>query len=180
MTDVARTANTGTSGPSASPRTIDPMRLEHFEQELRDQQSLPMAFLAGGVAALAGAGLWAVITVMSGWQIGWMAVGVGFLVGWAVRTWGKGVETRFGAVGALLSFLGCLAGNLFAVCGFAAGQEQLPVTQVIASLTPGIAADLMIETFSPMDLLFYGIAVYEGYKLSIRQLTPEEVARLSS
>jgi len=28
-----------------------------------------------------------------------------------------------------------------------------------------------------MDLVFYGIAVYEGYKLSIRQVGPEEIAR---
>ena len=28
----------------------------------------------------------------------------------------------------------------------------------------------MVVTFSPIDLLFYGIAVYEGYKLSFRQI----------
>jgi hypothetical protein len=29
-----------------------------------------------------------------------------------------------------------------------------------------------------MDLLFYGIAVYEGFKLSTRKATPEELAAL--
>jgi hypothetical protein len=36
--------------------------------------------------------------------------------------------------------------------------------------------DLMKATFSPIDLLFYGIAVYEGYRFSFRQVTPEELA----
>jgi hypothetical protein len=31
--------------------------------------------------------------------------------------------------------------------------------------------ELMLEAFSPMDLLFYGIAVYEGYKFFFRQIT---------
>jgi len=31
--------------------------------------------------------------------------------------------------------------------------------------------------FSPMDLLFCGIAVYEGYKFSFRRLTPQEIER---
>jgi len=34
------------------------------------------------------------------------------------------------------------------------------------------------RTFDPMDILFYGIAVYEGYKLSFRQVSPEELASL--
>jgi len=34
----------------------------------------------------------------------------------------------------------------------------------------------MKETFSPIDLLFYGIAIYEGYKLAVRQVTDEEMA----
>jgi hypothetical protein len=33
----------------------------------------------------------------------------------------------------------------------------------------------MATTFSPMDLLFYGIAVYEGFKLSFRKITHEEI-----
>lgn len=35
---------------------------------------------------------------------------------------------------------------------------------------------VMVATFSPMDLLFYGIAVYEGYKLSFRRVSPEDMA----
>ena len=33
----------------------------------------------------------------------------------------------------------------------------------------------MVASFSPFDLLFYGIAVYEGYKLSFRQLTERDL-----
>ena len=39
-----------------------------------------------------------------------------------------------------------------------------------------IAKEIMVATFSPMDLLFYGIAVYEGYRLSFRRLTRDDLA----
>jgi hypothetical protein len=48
---------------------------------------------------------------------------------------------------------------------------------VVAFLSsPGIVLEIMKETFSPIDLLFYGIAIYEGYKLAVRQVTDEEMA----
>src|SRR5262245_66169208 len=75
-------------------------------------ENLPLGFMAGLLAAAVGAGLWALITIFVGFQIGWMAVGVGFLVGWAVRVAGKGRHRAFGIMGALLALSGCAVGNL--------------------------------------------------------------------
>ena len=44
--------------------------------------------------------------------------------------------------------------------------------------SPGVLLEIMKETFRPMDLLFYAIAVYEGYKFSFRQISEEEMASL--
>ena len=125
------------------------------------------------------AGLWAVITVATEYQIGWMAIGVGFLVGFAVRLTGKGVDTSFGLTGATLALLGCLAGNLLATCVFIAQQNNVPLLDLIFSLNLGIAVELLIETFSPIDLLFYGIAVYEGYRFAFRRITQAELVKLA-
>jgi hypothetical protein len=129
--------------------------------------NLPLALVAGLVAAAIGAGLWAVITVASGWQIGWMAVGVGFLVGIAIRKLGNGSTVVFGIIGALFSLAGCIAGNLLSVVGFITKEYGTSFVVVLGELTPPVAINLLIETGSPIDLLFYGIAVYEGFKLSI-------------
>ena len=131
-----------------------------------ESDSLPMALLAGMVAAAAGAAAWAIVTVITQLQIGWMAVGIGFLVGLAVRKFGKGSSPAFQVLGAVLSLLGCLAGNLLAVCIFASRNEDLPLMTILAGLTPAIAVRLIVETFSAMDVLFYGLAVYEGYKFA--------------
>jgi hypothetical protein len=137
-----------------------------------------MGFMGGIGAATIGAIIWAIITATANYQIGWMAVGVGFLVGFAVRQFGKGIDTSFGIVGAALSLLGCLAGNLFSVCIVVSRQEGMAILEVLSRLNPEIVVGLMKATFSPIDLLFYGIAIYEGYKFSFRTITEGELAKM--
>jgi hypothetical protein len=157
---------------------LEPDRLQYAIGTLRDQQNLGVGILAGTAAAGVGAGVWALITVLTEYQIGWMAVGVGVLVGFSLRKFGKGIDKTFGIAGAALALFGCLLGNLLAVCGFVSVQESIPFLQVLGGLTPSVAAELLTVTFSPIDVLFYGIAVYEGYKLSFRQVTKEDLQQI--
>jgi hypothetical protein len=131
------------------------------------RQNLPMGIMAGLAAAAVGAAIWAMITLVTNFQIGWMAVGVGFLVGWAVRVAGKGTTTMFGVLGATLALGGCLAGNLLTGCLVASRQLEIGIIDILARLTPAFTLDLMWAMFSPMDLLFYGLAIYEGYRFAI-------------
>jgi len=132
----------------------------------RPRENLAGAVLAGTVAAAVGAVVWAVITAFTGFQIGFMAVGIGLLVGIAVRAVGHGRTVVFGAVGAVLALLGCAAGNLLAGCIIVAKQQEVGIFDVLRSLDLEMASAIMGALFSPMDLLFYGLAIYEGFKLS--------------
>jgi hypothetical protein len=135
-----------------------------------EDSNLPAAILGGLVAALVGALIWAVVTVTIKFQIGFMAVGVGFLVAWAVRTLGKGRTPVFGIIGAVFALVGCVLGNLLSACGFIAADRGQPVVSVALQVlgSPSIASSILQATFHGMDLLFYAIAVYEGYKLARR------------
>jgi len=158
--------------------TIDPLILRAAMQRMRSEQNLIMATLAGGAAALIGGCAWAAITVMTNYQIGWMAVGIGFLVGYAVKTFGKGIDRSFGIVGAVWSLAGCAGGNLLTVVGTIAKQQNIPVMNILEKLDAEIIASLMQATFNPMDVLFYGIAVYEGYRFSFRQITQTDLTKI--
>ena len=159
-----------------SPAAFDPAQIEFAVQQLRAEQNLLFGVVAGAVAGALGAAIWAVVTVFTGFQIGWMAIGIGFLVGIAVRVFGKGLDPLFGVIGGAISLVACLAGNLLAGCGTLAEQESIPFLEVLSQLNPAVAIDLLVAMFSPIDLLFYGFAVYEGYKLSFRQISDEELA----
>ncbi len=158
---------------------IDTLTLEKGMQVLRANQNPGLGILAGIVAAIVSAALWATITAALNYQIGWMAVGVGFLVGFGVRRFGQGVDAGFGIMGAVLALLGCLAGNLLAACIFVSQQAKVPFLDVAFSLDPVVAIDLLARGFAPIDLLFYGIALYEGYRFSFRRVSRQELVKLA-
>jgi len=99
-------------------------------QELRDNQSLPLGVLGGLGGGAIGAALWALITSLTGFQIGWMAVGVGFLTGLGVRSFGHGLDKTFGAAGAVLALAGCVVGNLLTVAILVAREGETAFTEV--------------------------------------------------
>lgn len=154
---------------------LDPVKVQEFRAKLERQQSLPAGIAANLVAAIAGAVAWAVLTVTTGYQIGYMGVGVGFLVGYAVRSFGRGITTHFAVTGCLLALLGCLLGNLFSMCGFVSIHKSIPVLDILSRLNFEISMQLLWASFSPMDLLFYGIALSAGYQHSARRISPEDL-----
>jgi len=157
---------------------LDELKLKQYVQEIRDNQNLSLAVIGGFGAALVGAWVWALITYLTNFQIGWMAIGVGFLVGFTIRYLGKGIDKIFGIAGAFLALLGCVLGNLFTACIFIAKQQDIGIIDVLSYLDMDFIVEIMSITFSPMDVVFYAIAVYAGYKYSFRTISQEELSGL--
>ena len=164
----------------APQRRLDPALVQQFMNGIRDEQNLPLGLLAGGAAAVVTAGLWAWFTVVSGYTTGIGAILVGIAVGFAVRAGGRGLDTVYGVIGGGWALLACAGGNLVAVAGFVAKEEGVPFLDALTWMFAEVGiVEAMTATFSPMDLLFYGIAVYEGYKFAFRRIKPEELQGLS-
>lgn len=142
---------------------------------LRTQQDSVYAIIGGIAAAILGGLIWATITVATQYQIGYMAIGVGLLVGFAVRYFGSGIDQHFGFIGAFFALAGCALGNLLSQVGFIAEAESLGYFETLTLLDLSLILNIYKESFSPMDLFFYGIAAYEGYKFAFRTITEEEL-----
>jgi antitoxin component YwqK of YwqJK toxin-antitoxin module len=143
---------------------------EEVKVKLRVHQNLGFAAFGGSISALFAAILWAVISVATQYQISWMAIGIGFLVGYSVRFFGAGIDKKFGVLGGILAVISCLLGNLFCQVGFYANEEGLPFAEVLGYLTPSLSFGILVESFEPVDLLFYGFAAYAGYKYAFRKV----------
>jgi hypothetical protein len=135
------------------------------ESDSSPEKRLVLGGLAGLAAALAGAVIWAVVTVSTKHQIGWMAVGVGALVGFALRV-GNGGKA-FGILGAFLALFGCLFGNYLSIIAFAAAQEHVGFLAMLNTADTSKVINLMWDDFLSASILFYAIAVYEGYRFSV-------------
>jgi hypothetical protein len=147
-------------------------------QTFAEEQNLLMGTLSGLLAALLGAGIWAAVTVTTEYQIGWMAVGIGFLVGFTMRYAGKGITPVFGTVSAVLSLVGCLVGNVVTYTWFIADMEGMTFMEVASQLNLAVVIGLLTSTFAVMDILFYGLAAYFGYKYAFRQVTQADIDRV--
>lgn len=140
------------------------LNLDEFQN---NQQNLPLALIAGIIAMLVSAIAWAAVTVITGYQIGWMAIGVGFLVGLAVRL-GKGVDNIYRYIGAGLALAGCLLGNFLTLVGAFAQIAKISPFEAFKMINLAEVPSMMMEMASAIDLLFYAIAIFQAYKISVR------------
>ena len=136
--------------------------------KILSEQNFNRAIPAGIGAALLGAAAWAIVTVATEMQLGLMAIAVGYVVGRAIRAVGHGVEERFGYLGAACALMGCVVGDVLSDIAFYAKIRHIGFGQALGDLDIAMLIKLVSTFARPMDLLFYGIAVYEGYKFSFK------------
>lgn len=134
------------------------------------EKKLLLGGLAGVAAALVGAITWAVVTVTTKYQIGLVAIGIGALVGLAVRMANGG--KAFGILGAFLALFGCVLGNYFSLIAFASAQQHVGFFTMLDNADPAKVVTIMWDDFLSASILFYAIAVYEGYRFSIVRPKP--------
>ncbi len=143
------------------------------KEKLLAEENLPKAVLLGSLACVVGAVAWALISISTGYQIGYMAIGVGFLVGIAMRQ-GKGIRPIFGIIGAVLALVSCVMGDFFSIVGWVAKDNDVSFMDVLLNADYGEIMSVVVENIASMTIVFYGIALYEGYKLSFSaQKAPE-------
>ncbi len=140
------------------------MIMDGMEQE----GSLVVAILAGAIAAIVGAGAWMGITVATGLHVGYVALGIGALVGFAIRLSGSGTGIIFGIVGAVWTLLSCLTGEFLTQIQLAT-TPQHDFYAVLISVNMGDMLTTILNQTSPITYLIYAIGIFEGYKLSIRK-----------
>ncbi len=157
---------------------ISDHQMQMAMETLRSEQNLLVGTLAGFVASLTGAGVWALVTVVTEYQIGWMAVGIGVLVGFSIRLAGKGIDQTFGIAGAALALIGCVVGNVLTMTYFIAANEGMSFMDILVQLDFAITYELLASTFEIIDVLFYGMAVYFGYKYAFRQVSDDDFNRV--
>ena len=140
-----------------------------LREPVAPSSNLIFAVVAGFVAMLVGTAIWVGVTVATNYQIGYMAVGVGFLVGLAMRFAGHGVGQPYHVIGAVLALLGCALGNLFTGCVLVAREVEVGFGEVLSKLNMEMVSEIMGAMFSPMDILFYALAAMAGWKYSVLQ-----------
>ena len=134
------------------------------EAEYFPEKKLLLGGFAGLAAAIIGAIVWAVVTVTTKFQIGFMALGVGALVGFVMRI-GNGGKA-FSILSAFLALFGCILGNYFSLIAFASAEQHVGFFTMMHDADPAKVMSAIWEDLMSTSVLFYAIAAYEAYKFS--------------
>ncbi|NME71278.1 hypothetical protein HHU12_25155 [Flammeovirga aprica JL-4] len=144
-------------------------------EELRLEQNLPMGLIAGIITGLVGSLVWSGISIATLYQINYLAIGIGVAVGISIRYFGKGLDKIFGVSGALIALSSIVLGNVLTIIGLIGNEQNLSFFQVLLLMDFSYIPELLMETFDPRDLIFYGFALAMGYKFSFRQFSTNEL-----
>lgn len=143
------------------------LKFKTAEESLQRDERYYYGLIAGIGTGILGALLWAFITVNLMIQFAFMAIAVGASVGYAIKYAGRGTSLKFQTTGALIAFASCILGNVFSIIGLISKYQDVSIVDVLFYLDYSIIPVLLKEEFNMIDLVFYLLAILEGFKFSI-------------
>ena len=118
--------------------------------------------------------------VVTGYELGLAAVGIGLLVGLVMATTaGPGASRALPVVGTGLALVGCLLGNLFSDAYYFGQLARWGTLHTLREMiaVPTLGRGIFSAGFAPIDVLFWAIAGYAGYRLTARGIARQAIGR---
>lgn len=134
-------------------------------------QSLRNAFFAGLVTIVVFCALWVALSSLTNRVFPWMTVLLGFMLGFAVRQAGRGVDWRFPVLAAVLVLAGAILGNIVVAASYTAeifDTGTLHILRAVTSMTWPVFFD---EVLTAADGLYAGFAAGLAAFFANRRLT---------
>lgn len=141
---------------------------------LLSEQNFQVAVIAGTIAAILAAGIYAVIAAAAGYSVSYMAIGVGAIVGLAIQFLGRGLEFRFVILASVLAVVGCILGNFFAGLLLIARYSGASTSEIADQVTLASVLDFTVANFELMDLVYWLIAIAAASYFAKRPLSRED------
>lgn len=133
----------------------------------RRSSNIPRAIGAGLATAILSGTVWGGLVFALNIRLGVLAIAVGWSVGMAVRHFGRGRSEVFGLIAILAALLGCATGDILGGCALIAEQADVSIFRVFATFDGKAFAEILHLMFSPMDALFYLLALFASYKSAV-------------
>lgn len=130
------------------------------------------AVVLGVLAMLAGAALWAVITVVTSHEFSLVAIGVGALVGltmFAARPTSAGIAV----VAALLTVVGCALGEFLAIPAYVARNGRGSFSRVLGMEVHH--PNLYFDALGAKTYLFWAIGAVAAFSMTFRRIRAARV-----
>jgi hypothetical protein len=133
--------------------------------------NMMLALVLGSVAAVVAGIIWYYFVILTGYQVGYIAIGVGFIIGWAVVI-GSGQKrgSSLQIMSAVMTFLTLFVAEYFMALHYLRNallnnKAEYPDYNGEFFFVSPFDADLLSNMISPMGLLIWGIGIYFAYSI---------------
>lgn len=154
--------------------TVYPELMRAAEAEQFTPQALLPAVAGGILAAIVGGIVWGLIVILTDYEVGFVAWGIGFLAGFLVVRFAggrKGVPLQ--AIGIVSSVVGIVLGKYIAYAYFIKEAVREQVSKEAADSIGYFDTDVMSafredfsDVFSGYDLLWAGLAIFTAWRMA--------------
>jgi hypothetical protein len=136
-----------------------------------ESPNLKGAICLGLIAGITAGAIWSAIQIFTGYQVGYVALGAGYLIGYAV-VWGSGKKrgTSLQSISAVITLLSVAGASYFSLLHsvnkyltdeLAKEGKSLPSFVWVSPFQP----EVLSEMISPMTLLIWGIGIYIAFRV---------------
>lgn len=131
------------------------------------------AIVIGFLAMILGAGLWAVVTVVTAHEFSLVAIGVGALIGLAMYS-ARPTSAGIAVAAAVLTVIGCALGEFLAVPAYVAHKEGISFTKLVNLELSH--PSLYFDELDGKTYLFWAIGAAAAFSMVFRRI---QAARMS-
>lgn len=130
------------------------------KQALTRNQRFQRAILAGTLTSLCFALVYGIISSNMRIEFSYAFIAMGYGIGWAIRTYGRGVQVKFSVLGAVCALVSFILADLIAIGGFDIFTNFSLFSQVFRIEFMRLSA---LNMNSMLSVLFRALGVYIAY-----------------
>jgi hypothetical protein len=122
------------------------------------------------VAAVVGALAWALLVAVTHYEVAFVALGVGYLVGWAVHRYGGVATTALAAASAAMAAAGILVGFVLAQLFIGAHDVGIGFMDSVDTVTNDIGwVRFITHATNGLGWLFLALGAFAAFRLVAQQ-----------
>ena len=151
---------------------------EKIQAQLLKEQNFKKGLLASSIVGIIGAVIWSLVTLLTGFNFGLLAILIGAMVSLSMRYFGKGLDQKFGISAAIISGISIIFAYLFSLIAIIANTYSANVFEVLFGLGPVELLQLTFSTTTVFSYVAIALALAQGYKFAFRVIPHKEIEKM--